>query len=68
MWLKAKSRPKQRRYTVNNKDKPKQGELLFIMAHETTRQQLIALYGKMYDDIKDFGGKADRTMSNNKNS
>lgn len=22
-----------------------------IMAHETTRQQLIALYGKMYDDI-----------------
>ena len=22
-----------------------------IVAHETTRQQLIALYGKMYDDI-----------------
>lgn len=41
---------------------------MFIMAHETTRQQLIALYGKMYDDIKDFGRKADRTMSNNKNS
>ena len=48
---------------------PKAGALKnAIMAHETTRQQLIALYGKMYDDIKDFGGKADRTMSNNKNS
>lgn len=47
---------------------PKAGALKnAIMAHETTRQQLIALYGKMYDDIKDFGGKADRTMSNNKN-
>ena len=48
---------------------PKAGALKnAIMAHETTRQQLIALYGKMYEDIKDFGGKADRTMSNNKNS
>lgn len=63
MFPKAKSRTKRRRYTVNNKDKPEQGKLLFgaqeqaralkdaIMAHETTRQQLIALYGKMYDDL-----------------